>query len=645
MIQSRIIYSLFCVVVFSVLFVPKVKAQVPEGVNYQAIARDNNGNALANQMISVRFGIIQTSASGTLLYEEEFSMITTNDFGLFNLLIGQGVNTNNGSLNSFSEIDWGSDVHFLKVEIDPGSGYENLGTTQLVSVPYALYAKESGSILNAGAGILIQNDSVINIGDLSESNELINQFGLNGETLEITDAGGTQSVDLSVFNDSLQIVDSSAAIRSDMLSQQTLNDSSQAIRMDMLSQQTLNDTSVAIRTDLNTLSIGAYKDSSATNELNTNAVLNGETLEITDAGGTQSVDLSVFNDSLQIVDSSAAIRSDMLIQQTLNDSSQAIRMDMLSQQTLNDTSLAIRADLNTLSIGAYKDSSAINELNTNAVLNGETLEITDAGGTQSVDLSVFNDSLQIVDSSAVLRNSINSSNNQLRTEIGDTANALRTDLSTFKALSDSSAALRFDLVNNANVFTITPNTANRLAYWIASDTVGYFNVVTIDEVNNRLGIGTTNPNSLLDVNGVAIIDSLNINNQYSLPSNDGNADDYLQTDGAGNLSWVSIDTATCPTGMTNIAGRICIETNQRAPANWFTAASTCVSEGMKLPSWGEWYGALDNGTLNNEVDDWEWVDDGTSNTVRKVGNGSLTNNANDDPATGSASFRCILILK
>ncbi len=250
-----------------------------------------------------------------------------------------------------------------------------------------------------------------------------------------------------------------------------------------------------------------------------------------------------------------------------------------------------------------------------------------------------------MDSSAVLRNSINSSNNQLRTEIGDTANALRTDLSTFKALSDSSAALRFDLVNNANVFTITPNTANRLAYWIASDTVGYFNVVTIDEVNNRLGIGTTNPNSLLDVNGVAIIDSLNINNQYSLPSNDGNADDYLQTDGAGNLSWVSIDTATCPTGMTNIAGRICIETNQRAPANWFTAASTCVSEGMKLPSWGEWYGALDNGTLNNEVDDWEWVDDGTSNTVRKVGNGSLTNNANDDPATGSASFRCILILK
>ena len=65
-------------------------AQAPDGINYQAVARDNNGNVLDNRLISVRFGILATSPTGTLLHEEEHSLITTNDFGLFNLVIGRG---------------------------------------------------------------------------------------------------------------------------------------------------------------------------------------------------------------------------------------------------------------------------------------------------------------------------------------------------------------------------------------------------------------------------------------------------------------------------------------------------------------------------------------------------------------------------
>ena len=152
-----------------------VMAQSPLDVNYQAVARDLNGNALGKQIINVKFGILSNSPTGTLLYEEQHDLIQTNDFGLFSLVIGQGANTLNGSLPNFSSIDWGSAAHYLRVEIDAGNGFEQISNAQLLSVPYALYAKSSGSRIKAGAGILvINNDSIINIGDISNFNEIQN---------------------------------------------------------------------------------------------------------------------------------------------------------------------------------------------------------------------------------------------------------------------------------------------------------------------------------------------------------------------------------------------------------------------------------------------------------------------------------------
>ena len=164
-------------------------AQVAEGVNYQAVARDNNGNILGNQVISVRFGLISGTSTGILEYEEEYNVITTNQFGLFNLIIGQGANTGNGATSSFANLDWGNARHFLKVEIDAGNGFENLGTTELVSVPYAQYAKSAGNPLKAGDGIELRNDSIINTGDLSNTNESISRFELVNDTLVILNEG------------------------------------------------------------------------------------------------------------------------------------------------------------------------------------------------------------------------------------------------------------------------------------------------------------------------------------------------------------------------------------------------------------------------------------------------------------------------
>lgn len=117
-------------------------AQAPESFNYQGVARDNGGNVLANQNVGLQLSVLSGSISGTVEYTETHS-VTTNGFGLFNVAIGSGTLVS----GSFSGIDWGSNSHYLKVEMDPagGTSYQNLGTSQLLSVPYALYAESSGT--------------------------------------------------------------------------------------------------------------------------------------------------------------------------------------------------------------------------------------------------------------------------------------------------------------------------------------------------------------------------------------------------------------------------------------------------------------------------------------------------------------------
>jgi len=112
---------LFC---FSTIY-----AQAPQGINYQAVARDGDGGLLAEMRITVQFEILSGSTDGPAVYEESHN-VTTNAFGLFSAVIGQGDATS----GSFAKIDWSADSYFLKVSVDGTV----LGTTQFMSVPYAL---------------------------------------------------------------------------------------------------------------------------------------------------------------------------------------------------------------------------------------------------------------------------------------------------------------------------------------------------------------------------------------------------------------------------------------------------------------------------------------------------------------------------
>ncbi|MCC7029221.1 MAG: hypothetical protein IT257_02875, partial [Chitinophagaceae bacterium] len=119
-----------------------VFAQAPHLFNYQGIARDAAGNPLSHQKISLRISILSSAEALEPEYSE-IQTVATNEFGLYTLQIGNGtVVTGNIKL-----ISWETGNKYVKVSIDPagGNNFVNAGTSQLLSVPYAIYSERSGS--------------------------------------------------------------------------------------------------------------------------------------------------------------------------------------------------------------------------------------------------------------------------------------------------------------------------------------------------------------------------------------------------------------------------------------------------------------------------------------------------------------------
>lgn len=134
--MNKLFYSLLTIAVLSTGF---SFAQSPEKINYQAVAL-NGGTPVSNQNISVRLSILNGSSTGTLLFEETHPATTDNQ-GLFALIIGNGTVT----AGSFNAINWGVGEKWLKTEIDitGGNNFVLLGSSQFLSVPYALYANQA----------------------------------------------------------------------------------------------------------------------------------------------------------------------------------------------------------------------------------------------------------------------------------------------------------------------------------------------------------------------------------------------------------------------------------------------------------------------------------------------------------------------
>ncbi len=133
---------LILLLISTVLFYGILTAQTPQAFKYQAVARNINGNLIQNQQVAFRIDILQGGPSGNLVYRERHTTLT-NDYGLANLQIGNGIVL----IGNFTAIDWSTGQMFMNIFFDPNGGYSfiNMGTIELLSVPYALYADTCGS--------------------------------------------------------------------------------------------------------------------------------------------------------------------------------------------------------------------------------------------------------------------------------------------------------------------------------------------------------------------------------------------------------------------------------------------------------------------------------------------------------------------
>ncbi len=141
------------------LLLTTAHAQAPQGIPYQAAARSTSGTVLASTAISVRFTIRDSIATGGIKYRETHST-TTDANGMFSVNVGQGAPVS----GTFASINWGTNAKFMQVELDPagGSSYIDMGTQQMMSVPYSLNSgslklvvSATGDTLFSGSGVYV----------------------------------------------------------------------------------------------------------------------------------------------------------------------------------------------------------------------------------------------------------------------------------------------------------------------------------------------------------------------------------------------------------------------------------------------------------------------------------------------------------
>jgi len=175
-----------------ILALQPVIAQTPQKMSYQAVVRNASNDLVTNQSVGIKISILQGSATGTPVYVETQTP-TTNANGLVSMEIGNGTVVN----GDFTTINWANGPYFIKTETDPagGANYTITGTSQLLSVPYALYAEKADNVFsgdfndlsNVPSGLSDGDD--VNDADHDPSNE-IQTISKTGNTITLSNGGG-----------------------------------------------------------------------------------------------------------------------------------------------------------------------------------------------------------------------------------------------------------------------------------------------------------------------------------------------------------------------------------------------------------------------------------------------------------------------
>jgi hypothetical protein len=184
---------------FCILLLNFAQAQTPPNAfNYSAVARNSAGQPIASAKIGIQISILKTSSTGAVQYSENH-IVNTDAFGLFNLAIGTG-SVQSGSM---STIAWGTDNYYIKVGMDiaGSTNFLTMGTTQLMSVPYALHSKTAESIVGGGTNT-VGKTYIELFGDITNAqadSTLKADFGPNTQFVYITNTTKLTSIDLTAI--------------------------------------------------------------------------------------------------------------------------------------------------------------------------------------------------------------------------------------------------------------------------------------------------------------------------------------------------------------------------------------------------------------------------------------------------------------
>ncbi|MCX6171989.1 MAG: hypothetical protein NT048_04015 [Flavobacterium sp.] len=164
-------------------------AQAPQGFNYQATVRNAAGDLIINQNVTFKFNIMLNTSTSLPVFSETH-YVPTDDLGQVNLTVGEGTATT----GTFAAIDWGTGNYYLGIELKTGANFVAMGTTQLLSVPYALYANSSGSTqTHSKTSIYLTGD----ITDAQAAAKLATELGPDTENIYIRNTTQLTNVDLS----------------------------------------------------------------------------------------------------------------------------------------------------------------------------------------------------------------------------------------------------------------------------------------------------------------------------------------------------------------------------------------------------------------------------------------------------------------
>ncbi len=175
------IITFFLVIVFTIA---GLSAQPPEKMSYQAVVRDAANKLITNHAVGMRISILQTSPTGSVVYKETQTP-TSNVNGVVSVEIGAGTTT-----DVFSNIDWSKGPYYINTEIDPagGTAYSISATSQLLSVPYALYAKNVETIPNNSVTSSKIADGTIVTADMADM--AVNSAKIQDGSITTTDLAG-----------------------------------------------------------------------------------------------------------------------------------------------------------------------------------------------------------------------------------------------------------------------------------------------------------------------------------------------------------------------------------------------------------------------------------------------------------------------